>query len=240
MTEQTQRQLNKAKALLVKAEDPAATTAEREAYTARAMALLSKYGIDQALLHASGDNKSEQIETREYWMPAPYAMDKVALMNAVAMPLRCKAIYLQGRTRGGKKMYVTGYTSDLDRVEMIHASLLIQMYRALAAADGPMPGENTTAYRKSFFAGFATEIRVRLQAAERRARHDSHEAGTGTDIVLADRKNAVEREYKRRWSRVTSGSRSLSGSGGGDGRSAGRRADLGGSRVGGSRRAIGS
>lgn len=228
------------KRLLAKAEAEGTTREEREALSAKAMRLLTKYGIDAALAH-SEDSASDHIETRKYWVPNPYAMDKVTLLHSVAVPLRCKAVYMRQKGRGGKSVYVTGYTSDLDRVEMLYNSLLVQQQRALAQSSGPLPGESRVSYNKSFLHSYCVAVMQRLRQADRSARQAAQETATGTDVVLAHRSVAVDREVKRYWGRTTGSSRRLNGSGGSAGRRAGERADLGGGNgVGGSRRAIGS
>ena len=45
--------LDKVRKLLAKAEDPACTPAEAEAFTAKAAELIAKYGVDSALLAAA-------------------------------------------------------------------------------------------------------------------------------------------------------------------------------------------
>ncbi|MEV4705532.1 DUF2786 domain-containing protein [Actinoplanes sp. NPDC049316] len=50
----TDRLLERVRKLLAKAESPACTPAEAEAFTAEAAELIAKYGVDQALLAGAG------------------------------------------------------------------------------------------------------------------------------------------------------------------------------------------
>lgn len=154
--------------LLAKAEDPAATPEEAETYTNKAMELLVKYGIDEALLAASGVKKDEIISVRIH-MDAPYATDKCALLHRIAMPLRCRTVRYRTvePSRGQSKksfsysMMVCGYASDIERVELLFTSLLMQAANGSLSIRVPY-GENAKAYRASWYDGFSMAIYTRL------------------------------------------------------------------------------
>ncbi|MEV3934380.1 DUF2786 domain-containing protein [Glycomyces sp. NPDC049804] len=237
------RHLERVRQLLAIAEDPATSPEAAEVHTAKAMELLAKYGIDAALLHDSGE-RPDHVEGRRIDLPGPYALEKVFLYNAVARPLRCKLIEITTRDDHGKRrIHIFGYTADLDRAHMLYTSLLHQQAIALIAAPGPVGGESKAAFKRSFCHAFASTVRERLTAIERRARaaNSSTDGGRSTDLVLVDRNRAVAAEFKSAYPRThSSGRRRLSGTGRDAGRAAGQRADLGGSRIATGRRAIGS
>ncbi len=235
MTEQI---LAKVRKILAKAEDPAATTAEAETYTAKAAALIAEYGIDRALL-AQVDPDSDIVGDRVVVLDPPYALDKAGLLNTVAIRLRCRSVQRRNYVDGAKQisLHLFGYESDLLRSELLYTSLLLQATSTLTRTPVPR-GESAAAFRRSWLAGFTSAIGRRLvdseQRAQRHAERSAEPAGPSVALVLADRsvvvREAVEKEYPRLG---RAQDRRLSGSGGMAGWQAGQRADLGGgSRLG--------
>lgn len=228
--------LAKIRKLLAKAEDPATTTEEAELYTAKAAQLIADYGIDEALL-AHGDPSRDPVGDRVVVMDAPYAADKADLLSTVAHELRCRAVRRTRYPEGVKELslHLFGHESDLQRVELLFTSLLLQTAHGLARTPVP-PWEHKAAFRRSWMAGFRQAIGQRLQLAEKQAEAQAADrfrsSGTSTALVLADRsalvKAALEQEYPRL---RTARARQFSGSGARDGYAAGQRADLGGTRL---------
>ncbi|MET0521967.1 MAG: DUF2786 domain-containing protein [Jiangellaceae bacterium] len=217
--------LARVRKLLAMAEDPACTPAEAEAFTAKATDLIAKYGVDQALL-AAANPAIDPVGDRIVTIVPPYARDKAGLLAAVAAPLRCRLVHLdrQGTTRS----HLFGHTADLERVELLFTSLLVQAAHGLAAGPVP-PGEHVAAYRRSWLAGYAQAIQGRLRAAEQSA---ADAAAPGTDVVLADRTELVEQRRDEVYPRLARlGPRRLRGSGLLRGYHAGQIADLGGRPV---------
>ncbi|HEX6514379.1 MAG TPA: DUF2786 domain-containing protein [Nocardioidaceae bacterium] len=247
--------LAKIRKILAKAEDPAASPAEAETYTAKAAELVAAYGIDRALL-AETDPASDVVGDRVVVLDAPYALDKATLLGTVAHELRCRAVQRTRYVAGAKQisLHLFGFDSDLQRAELLYTSLLLQATTALARTR-PRYGESVAAFRRSWLAGFTTAVGQRLHEAETRAEHDAErrdgeragQAGTdraGGDaahrsvaLVLADRSEQVESAVEREYPRLRKAQRrTLSGSGGLAGWQAGQTADLGGSRLGGAAR----
>ncbi|WBB65575.1 DUF2786 domain-containing protein [Micromonospora sp. WMMD812] len=218
--------LSKVRKLLAQAEDPACTAAEAAAFTAKATELIARYGVDRALL-ATRDPASDPVGDRIVEVVAPYARDKAGLLAAVADPLRCRCVR---RPRGsGFTMHLFGFASDLERVDLLFTSLLVQAAHGLAGATVP-PGEQPAAFRRSWLAGFAQVIGARLRAAEAAAATGS--GAPGVALVLADRSDRVRLRLAEVYPRLrTAPRRRLAGSGYGSGAEAGRRADLGGPGV---------
>ena len=181
--------LDKVRKLLAKAEDPACTPAEAEAFTAKAAELIAKYGVDSALL-AAAIPAADPVGDLVIDVLAPYAMDKCTLLAGVAGALRCQCVRRQGWDAGRKtySMHMFGHEVDLRRAELLFTSLLVQAGFALVAA--PVPGwENVAAYRRSWFAGYTQAIVGRLRAAEDRATAAAERdvRGRSVALVLADR-----------------------------------------------------
>ena len=106
----------------------------------------------------------------------------------------------------------------------------MQAAHGLAARDVPW-GEHAAAFRRSWLAGFTEAIQARLWVAERSA----SDAVPGSDLVLIDRTEMVERRRDQVYPKLGRlGPRRLSGGGRLHGYRAGQTADLGGRSVSGS------
>ncbi|MFD0818929.1 DUF2786 domain-containing protein, partial [Micromonospora zhanjiangensis] len=154
--------LSKVRKLLAKAEDPACTPAEAEAFTAKATELIARYGVDRALL-AARDATSDPIGDRVIDVVAPYALDKTGLLAGIADALRCRSV--RRRDGSGFAVHLFGFASDLERVELLFTSLLVQAAHGIAGTPVPS-GEHPAAFRRSWLAGFAAAVAHRLRAAE--------------------------------------------------------------------------
>ncbi len=157
--------LSKVRKLLAQAEDPACTPAESAAFTAKATELIARYGVDRALL-AARDPATDPVGDRVVEVLAPYARDKAGLLAAVADPLRCRCV--RRRHGSGFAMHLFGFSSDLERVDLLFTSLLVQAAHGLAGAAVP-PDEHPAGFRRSWLAGFGQEDVERLRAAEAHA-----------------------------------------------------------------------
>src|SRR6266540_3701860 len=195
--------LARVRKLLAKAEDPACTSAEAEAFTAKATELIAKYGVDRALL-AAQDPAIDPVGDRIVPLDAPYALDKAGLLAAVAVPLGCRVVR---RTRDGVKVHLFGHDADLERVELLFTSLLVQAAHGLAAVRVP-PHEHAAAFRRSWLAGFAHAI-----------------GAPGAELVLVRRPGLVDQRMAEAYPRLrTAGRRRLAGGGVEHGYAAGRAA----------------
>jgi len=218
--------------LLAKAER-AGTAAESETYTAKAVELMARHGIDAALLAAS-DPGSDEIGPLRIAMQDPYSGGKARLLGWTAAALGCRWV-LHGAW-GGKVAAVTvfGHASDRERVEVLYTSLLLQATAQLVRVRPPWPGESVTAYRRSWLEGFAAQIHRRLVEAEERAAGEATaraptSGSTGVALVLAHRRRRVDEQFGATYPRLATLRPSvLSGSGRAAGALAGQRADLGG------------
>ena len=219
--------------LLAKAEG-AATASEAESYTAKAMELMARHGIDAALL-AAAQPERDTIGLLRISMQDPYSAGKARLLGWAAAALGCR--WVMHRGWGGKVAAVTvfGHATDRERVELLYTSLQLQATSQLVRVRPPWPGESVAAYRRSWLAGFATEIHRRLVAAEQRAAEQAEavpeRAGPGgmsVALVLADRRARVDTAFAAAFPQLAAARRSvLSGSGFDSGVLAGRRADIG-------------
>ncbi|MFF1423160.1 DUF2786 domain-containing protein [Streptomyces sp. NPDC058280] len=221
-------------ALLAKAEDPATSEAEAELARTRAMEMMAKYGVDEALL-SDGQPSGDGITDRYVDLPNPWAMSRVRLMCFIAQSVGCKAVHLGVKGAGGvRRVHIIGYGSDVQRAEILYASLVLQMLGGLNAQIVPFGVRSARAWRNSWQLGFIERVIDRLKAIEKAARvaasGETSATGRSGELVLADRDAMVQAAYRREHPHARSSRGSYSGSGYGDGAAAGDRADIGGPR----------
>ena len=224
--------LERVRKLLAKAEDASVTPAEAEALTAKAAELMARYGIDRALL-AAARPETDRPADRVIDVPNPWADVRAHLLAGLVSALRCQCVLLPVAT--GKRVHVFGYSSDLERTEVLYTSLLIQMAHGLAATRVPPTARSPRAWRRSWLLGYSSAVTSRVLAAEQRAASDAtgRDAGGGTsaELVLADRSLVVRRHVQEAYPRTRRTRITYSGSGYRSGYAEGERADIGGRRV---------
>lgn len=192
------RALRRIQALLSRAEDSANYEGEREEALAKAMQLMSEYGVTEAMANARKQTR-EEIVQKKIEISNPYSYEKKELARYIGSALNCRSTFqFVGSTV--TSITLIGYQNDVARTEMLYTSLLVQAMRGVTSArpegsrwDPPTAAE-TRAFRKSWLMGFTARVRLRIEAAERRAaqRYEEEHAGSGTALVLADRKTRVD------------------------------------------------
>lgn len=218
--------------LLAKAEDPSVTTAEADAYNAKAADLIAAYGIDRALL-AQAQPGTDTPADKIIIIDPPYALDKVSLLSGIAQALRCRCVYLT-RYPGLRKetsVHLFGFGSDIERAELLYTSLLIQAAHGLVRTVIPRY-EHPAAYRRSWLQGFTLAIIGRLRQAEHNAEQHATRtqaaSGPPVALVLVSRSERVTQRLNAAYPKLrTAQARRLSGSGRRQGYQAGQRADIG-------------
>ncbi|HEY0904425.1 MAG TPA: DUF2786 domain-containing protein [Marmoricola sp.] len=234
--------LAKIRKLLAQAEDPAATPAEAVAFTAKATELIAAYGIDAALLDDTAPDTSP-VGDLVLEMLAPYAVEKSVLAFEVTDALRCHGVRRRLADRHGTRisLHVFGRRADLECLEMLFTSLLLQGTAAIVRTPVPW-GEHVAAFRRTWWLGFAGAVGERLREAGQQAVQEAEDrfarAGTTGALVLADHAREAEEALRAAYPDVvTAAPRRLSGGGARLGWQSGQRADLGTTgRVGGSMR----
>lgn len=222
--------LSKIRKLLALAEDPGATPAETEAFTEKAMALMARHGIDEALLaQKSGTGR---VKHRRLAMPSPYARDKATLAFGIAEASRCKAVMIT--TGRSIVVQVFGFEADLKHVETLFTSLLVQASHELGRAEIP-DDDHPAAFRRSWWSGFATAVYTRLQEIHRKAEAEAagdvaraETTGPSVELVLAHLADEIDDELAKEFPHVRKARRRrLSGTGHTEGFHSGQRVDLG-------------
>jgi hypothetical protein len=187
--------LAKIRALLAKAESTQFPE-EAEALTGKAQQLMAQHSIDAALLAAERGDRQVPGGARVA-VDAPYEEPKAVLLQAVAQANRCRTVW----SRHLGFATVVGFASDVEAVELLYTSLLVQAQSALQAAGARRYGDGasrTRSFRQSFLVGYATRIDERLgratEQATQTATQTASETGRGAALlpVLASRAEAVD------------------------------------------------
>lgn len=186
--ENRQKWAKRIEALLAQAES---TTHEEEAATfmAKAQDLMTRYAIDEAELAAQDPARKTRPTTItiEFGKFGSGIKAKRTLLAGVAEVNRCK-VWMHG---GRKFMSIAGFEEDVEFVQMLFNSILIQMESACKTAvkNEKPEGVNGASFRTSFMYAYAARVITRLRAAQRTTEADT---APGTALVLRDRKAEVD------------------------------------------------
>ena len=182
--------LDRIRALLSKAESTEFPD-EAEAFTAKAQQLMARHSIDYALLAAQVGSREEPGGIR-VGVDNPYEAAKALLLQEVAGANRCRTVW--SKELGFAT--VLGFPADLEAVELLYTSLLVQATAAMLHAGSRRDAagrSRTRSFRQSFLNAYALRIGQRLRAASQQASDEATAAaGDGRLLpVLAARDDAV-------------------------------------------------
>ena len=218
--------LHKVHALLAKAES---TTfeAESEAFTAKAQELMARHRIDRAVLGASGREAGEVPVGRRIGIDSPYSNAKAVLLCNVAQANGCDAVW--SKSLGFATVF--GYAGELDAVEELFTSLLVQATAAVQREGSKYDhrGQSRTAqFRRSFLVAFAYRIGLRLcTAVDETVDAATTETGTALVPLLAARTERAVAARREAFPRTRGlSTRASDGEGWAAGTAFGDRADL--------------
>lgn len=148
------RLLDRVRALLAKAE---ATDfpAEAESYSAKAQELITRYRIEEVTAPAV----DVVPFARRIGVDHPYENEKASLLDAVSRTNGCRTVW--SPELGFSTIF--GFDTDIDGVELLYTSLLVQANRAMTR-DEPAKGKaRVKAFRRSFLVAYAIRIGERLR-----------------------------------------------------------------------------
>lgn len=189
------RMLGRIRALLAKAE-ATGFPEEAEALSAKAQELMARHSIDEALLAAEAPAADAPGAWRIGVEP-PYEQAKAVLLDAVATANHCRAVWHEPFGFST----VVGFAADLEAVELLYTSLLVQATHAMTKAEAAQRAggrKRTKTFRQSFLAAYAHRVGDRLTAAA------ETQAGPELLPVLATREVAVSEHLERMFPHTTS------------------------------------
>jgi hypothetical protein len=189
------RVLNRIRGLLAKAESTEFPE-EAEALSAKAQELMTRYAVDHALLDAEqGRSVTDLVAARRVHLDNPYPEPKARLLSAVGKANGVRVIWLEWVGMAT----IVGLPDDLDAVDLLFTSLLVQATRAMAATGRADGGRSRSpSFRRAFLTSYAVRIGERLTEAREHAVAEAAR-GTGRDLVpvLRKRDQAVDDVFAR-------------------------------------------
>jgi hypothetical protein len=178
------RMLTRIRALLAKAE-ATGYPEEAEALTAKAQELMARHSVDEALLDAQAPAPDAPGACRIGVEP-PYEQAKAVLLDAVADANHCRAVWNEPFCFST----VVGFEADLEAVELLYTSLLVQAQTAMAKAEAGQRAagrKRTKTFRQSFLAAYAHRVGTRLTtAAETQLTDDLLPVLASRDLAVTD------------------------------------------------------
>ncbi len=195
------RQLAKVRALLAKAESTQ-YDAEAEALTAKAQELIARYALDRLLTQSQTFDVASGVTTRRLWIDAPYVGAKAMLVDAVAGANRCRTVLSEALGF----VSLVGDPHDLDAVELLATSLLVQADTAMLRHGRQMDRSGTSrtrAFRRAFLISFAQRIGERLRAVGESALAETPDRDRLLPVLRAASED-VEREFARVFPHIVS------------------------------------
>ncbi|TSD99738.1 DUF2786 domain-containing protein [Skermania sp. ID1734] len=194
--------LARIRGLLAKAESTEFAE-EAETFTAKAQELMSKHAVSAVLLRADASDSETTVDSRRIHLHSPYVKEKAQLLAEVADANRVRTVFFTKLAMAT----AVGTPTDLDQVELLFTSLLIQATRAMHSAAGGIDASSTTSFRRAFLYGFAVRIGQRLSAADSQATMQAaaESALSVSDVlpVLSSQLADVDAEFSRLFPNTT-------------------------------------
>lgn len=157
-----EKMLARVRGLLAKAEATEYPD-EAEALSAKAQELMVRHSLREAVAdHERG--RTTTAEARRIWIDNPYVAAKVSLVQSVAQANRCRTVWIKNLGC----VVAVGVDADLNVVDLLSTSLLVQANRAMLVAGRhhDVRGQSRTkSFRHSFLVAYAGRIGERLSVA---------------------------------------------------------------------------
>lgn len=186
----------KVKALWAKADDPAATPAEAQAFKDKATEIMAKYEIDAMVLDA-GTNGEQPIVFGQFKVDdlGGYLVpdERIVLAGAIARNFECKIIvktlnFPSADPNSGEKIEpgvyaeAIGYKHDFEMVKGLYFSLVVDMLTALF-----MESQKDKNYQREFASAYAIRIDQRLKAVHQRVKDWVDDGTVSGSVAIAIR-----------------------------------------------------
>lgn len=194
--------LQRIRALLNKAESTQ-FEAEASALTEKAQELMTRHAIDEAMVQEVGSDSGEP-GTLRIAVDAPYADVKSLLLQIIAEASRCRSAFSPAVAIST----VIGFPGDLEAVELLYTSLLVQAQHALTEAGrgaGASSRTRSQSYRSAFLLSFTRRIGERLERANAHV-YEQAAADSGRFLpVLRSQQQRVDEAVQERFGALSEG-----------------------------------
>lgn len=216
---------NRIQKLLNQAADQEGTP-EGDTFQQKAMELLARYGLTEFDVREDNTDGNEMVVANRH-VVKHYTIEHQTLYHAVAYPLGVFVVRVPKSTELG----VVGTRNNIDRVDLLYASLSLQMWKGALKLSSKIGEQYTTQQkRRSYCYSYASQIMDRLIKVEKRVRDEVAAEGVLVPVNEYDEAERFFRQNGGRNKRATSHARTDQ-----DAVAQGRRdanqADLGQSRV---------
>ena len=198
--------------LLRQAEDQEGTP-EGAIFMARAFEIMSKYGVEQAMVEAARAGIDDMPKEAIKWSfvnTGKYIPMQSLLLANIVRALHCRAV-ASPKIGGGQEIHVFGMPHHIDRVKSLYGILRPQMLRLVETVKPPASETSThldfdgyrirpvktstVSYRRAWIAGFAQSVGDRLRVEEKKA-VEAASAGSALVLYRGDDERALEAQRK--------------------------------------------
>lgn len=212
--------LKTVRGLLAKSES-LGDTPEGRMFMAKALELMAKHGIDEALAFKANPGTDKMIN-KKIPFAGKFSKAKLRLYGAIVKAYRGTPIIIDSKAN---LLHVFIYQSDFEKVEILYTLLLQQGISDLNRAEMPYWETSRKSFSAAFWDGFVVEIARRLEEANKVVAKDS---APGTALVLVNRKDATNTAMHHEYPQTRTQYRKLANSDAGysAGKEAGSRANL--------------
>lgn len=171
--------------------------------TQKAQELMTRHAIDEAMIQDAGVDTGAP-GTLRIAIDAPYADVKSLLLQRIAEASRCRSAFSPSVAIST----VIGFPTDLEAVELLHTSLLVQAQHALVEAGrGAGAGSRTRSqsHRSAFLLSFTHRVGERLGQANAHV-FEQAAADSGRFLpVLRSQQQLVDEAVEARLGALTHG-----------------------------------
>jgi hypothetical protein len=180
--------------LLAKAEG-AGSPQEAETFFAKAQDLMTRWGIEDAELRATGQGPAYELVKVQVILGTYSPTADATAMAAVAKAMDVVVLYASYRGSGTKPyVQLCGWSDDVDRFQMVWSTLSLAMIRLMKQAEPRTSDRGVTRkFRQSYKVGFAQGVAAKMNAAKRERMGES--AGSNLP-ALVDRAREAEQWAK--------------------------------------------
>jgi len=242
-----------ARKLLAQAEDPGATPEESQAFAAKAAEIMLRHDLTDAVVRATADQtktSSEPIDVFTYRISGEggHGRHRAWALGDVAAAYGGEVCFFgNNASNQTRTLHIVGTAADLDTLRLLlptvaavaetSAAAAARRHRTQLAADGWYTktelDREVTWYRRSFLRGFGAGVAEQIRTRRAGLLDEIQTAGSGAELVLADRASRVAAEFRRRYPKLGRPRpvRGHSTAGRRDGHAAGRAFNFGGNQL---------